>query len=45
MRQQAGTGTCSDDHRNVQITTIIKAGWNVIPPGLLLFKKAAPHPK
>jgi hypothetical protein len=38
MRQQAETGTCSEQNRNVQITTIIKAGWNAVPPGLLLLK-------
>jgi hypothetical protein len=37
LRQQAETGTCSEQNRNVQITTIIKAGWNDVPPGLLLF--------
>jgi hypothetical protein len=37
LRQQAETGTCSEQNRNVQITTIIKAGWNAVPPGLLLF--------
>jgi hypothetical protein len=37
LRQQAETGTCSEQNRNVQIMTIIKAGWNAVPPGLLLF--------
>jgi hypothetical protein len=37
LRQQAETGTCSEQNRNVQIKTIIKAGWNAVPPGLLLF--------
>jgi hypothetical protein len=37
LRQQAETGTCSEQNRNVQIMTIIKAGWNDVPLGLLLF--------
>lgn len=37
LRQQAKTGTCSEQNRNIQIRTIIKAGWNAVPPGLLLF--------
>jgi hypothetical protein len=37
LRQQAEAGTCSEQNRNIQIRTIIKAGWNAVPPGLLLF--------